>query len=273
MPPEQRRRHLLSPASYDALRRLARARTLFAFDFDGTLAPIVGSPDEARIADGIRDRLVRLARKVPVAVISGRRLQDLRSRLPLEVIHCIGNHGNEGVAGAGVAALRRTCREWITQLRPQLLEDRVDSGIVLEDKGLTLSLHYRHARGRVAAARWLATRVRELDPAPRVIKGKLVLNLLPPGARTKFEALADLARDEAAEGVLFVGDDQTDELVFAQAPSDWVTVRIGRGATRAAYFLRHQSDVAVLLDRLLALLAAPESARATSKPSTSARDA
>jgi trehalose 6-phosphate phosphatase len=249
-------KHLLSPDGQDALRALAGRRTLFAFDFDGTLAPIVWHPEDARIAIGLRTRLARLAARAPVAVISGRALDDLRHRLPGEIGHCVGNHGNEDVNGAVDAeSLRAVSRAWATQLQAMLAEKAAPKGIVVEDKGVTLSMHYRHARDRTAAARWLGDRIDELSPPARVIGGKLVFNLLPPGARTKFEALSDLARHESAERVLFVGDDDTDEVVFAQAPSHWLTVRVDLDhGSQAQYFLQQQSEVAILLDQLLALL-------------------
>jgi len=126
---------------------------------------------------------------------------------------------------------------------------------------VTVSLHYRLARDRIAAARWLSERLAELDPPPRVIGGKLVFNLLPPGARTKFEALSDLARDEAVERVLFVGDDETDELVFARAPANWLTVKVDLdSSSKAKFFLQQQSEVTILLDQLLLLLAEPGNA-------------
>ena len=255
-------KHLLSPEGQEALRSLSREPTLFAFDFDGTLAPIVWRPDDARIATGVRKRLARLAERVPVAVISGRRLYDLRSRLPVEVGYCIGNHGNEGISGVGDAeAMRRVCGIWIEQLRDGLA-DQSAKGVSLEDKGVTLSLHYRLAPDRNAAAAWLSARVQELAPPPRVIGGKLVVNLLPPGAITKFEALSVLARDEAVERVLFVGDDETDELVFVNAPSSWLTVKVDLdSASRATFFVQHQSEVAILLDQLLSLLAEPGATR------------
>jgi trehalose 6-phosphate phosphatase len=252
-------RHLASPEGQDALRRLAAARTLFAFDFDGTLAPIVSRPDQARAAIGVRQRLAQLAQRVPVAVISGRSLADLRPRIPAEVRLCIGNHGSEGATEeVDATAMRTVCRAWIAQLSEWLKQPGSDPGIVVEDKGLTLSVHFRLARDRELAARRLAELVPRLAPAPRVIGGKLVLNLLPPNARTKFEALVELAQREAAERVLFVGDDETDELVFAQAPEHWTTVRVDLSrASQADFFVHQQSEVAMLLDQLLALLRKP----------------
>jgi len=247
-------KHLLSAEGQESLRTLAGARALFAFDFDGTLAPIVSRPPDARAGIGVRQRLALLAQRAPVAVVSGRGLADLRERIPVEVRHCIGNHGNEGLPGAtDPATLHAVCRGWIAQLDAGLAAAPL-SGIVVEDKRLTLSLHYRLARDCEHALRELAQIVKRLDPAPRVIGGKLVLNLLPPQARTKFEAIIALAGHERAQRVLFVGDDATDELVFAQAPAHWITVRVGLDrASRAHYFIHRQSEIVMLLDQLLQL--------------------
>ncbi len=248
-------KHLSSPEGQAALRSLSRQRTLFAFDFDGTLAPIVTLPDAARMSFDVQQQLVQLAESAPVAVISGRSLADLRARIPAEIRHAIGNHGSEGTGEAvDVQAMRQACDAWLAQLKQHLTDSEADAGVIVEDKGLTLSVHYRLAADHARAAQRLAALVLQLVPTPRVIGGKLVFNLLPPNALTKFEALVDLEQREAAERVLFVGDDLTDELVFAQAPAHWTTLRVEPdGASRASFFIERQSDISALLDQLLQL--------------------
>ena len=256
---ESRMKRLWSIEGRRALRDLSLARTLFAFDFDGTLAPIVPRPNAARAAFGVQRRLAQLARSALVAVISGRSLADLRERIPGEVRYCIGNHGSEGMVEANDAdAMRQMCGAWVSQLRGYLADTESNAGIIIEDKGLTLSLHYRLAADRALAAQRLNALVPRLVPVPRVIGGKLVLNLLPPNARTKFEALADLVQSEGVKRVLFIGDDETDELVFEQAPVHWTTVRVEPDcASQATFYIDRQSDVSVLLDQLLKLLRRP----------------
>jgi len=237
-----------------ALSSLAGSKVLFAFDFDWTLAPIVQQPDRARVATGVFSRLAKLAQLAPVAVISGRSLSDLRPRIPVDVRLSVGNHGSERVeTDSDLSPMRETCRQWLEQLRPRV-DAYNDGGIFIEDKGITLSVHYRMARERERAERAIADWIHDLEPVPRVIGGKLVFNLLPAQARTKFEALTGLAADESAEAVLFIGDDLTDETVFEQAPSGWITVRVEKDRnSRARFFIGDQSDVVNLLDRLIAM--------------------
>ena len=245
-------RPLLSAAGEAELATLATARSLYAFDFDGTLAPIVASPDRARITAPMSRLLVALARQAPVAVISGRSRSDLRMRLPSDLLHIIGNHGNESEAEfADELEQRRLVGTWRRQLET-LLRGAASREILIEDKGLSLSLHYRLAADRDQARSGASKAIEQLTPAPLVIGGKMVINLLPQTARTKLEALQELATREQARRVLFVGDDDTDELVFERAPPEWITVRVAHwNGSRARYFLHQQSNVTVLLDLLL----------------------
>jgi trehalose 6-phosphate phosphatase len=253
---------LFSPDGEAALQSLAGARTLYAFDFDGTLAPIEARPDRVRAPGGVMRLLRSLSGLAPVAVVSGRQRADLLARLPESVQHVVGNHGNEGAAVAVDAeTLAATCASWRTQLDAALAaagaaEPGAASGVFLEDKRLSLSLHYRLARDRAAAFAWLQRAIAALEPSPRVIGGKLVFNLLPPQALTKFEALVALAGAERAERVLFVGDDDTDEIVFERAPPHWLTVRVDPARdSRARWFVHRQSGVLMLLDALVRRLA------------------
>ncbi len=244
---------LFGPAGAAELAQLAAARALYAFDFDGTLAPIEPRPEQVRTPANVMRLLQQLAQAAPVAVISGRRRADLVTRLPAAVRYMVGNHGNEGgPAAPDYDAMRAVCSGWRAQLEAWLATDAHAHGVLVEDKTLSLSLHYRLARGRARAARRLEGWIEQLSPPPRVIGGKLVFNLLPPGALTKYEALVAIAAAERAQRVLFVGDDETDELVFTQAPPHWLTVRVEmRRSSAARYFVHQQSGVAMLLDRLV----------------------
>lgn len=244
---------LFSKEGRRQLQRLAQSDTLYAFDFDGTLAPIVPDPAQARAADRVTLPLARLASLVPVAVVSGRAQRDLIERLPCEIAYLVGNHGNEGLPDARDSSrLTETCRAWRSELELQLLAPE-GAGVRLEDKGHSLSLHYRTAPDPVAASAFLRTLAHALTPQPTVIDGKMVLNLLPPGAMTKFEALQVLMEHEGVNNVFFVGDDDTDEIVFERAPDHWMTVRIDPGSgTAARYCLEEQASIEILLAHLLA---------------------
>lgn len=247
--------YALSDAGLRALRHAASKPLLYAFDFDGTLAPIVSDPAHARADERVTWPLAQLARRVPVAVVSGRAQRDLIERLPCEITYLVGNHGNEGLpTRPDDRALLDTVGRWRAALE-QSLRTPEAAGVQLEDKGHSLSLHYRRAADPARTSALLRTLAHGLQPAPTVIDGKMVLNLLPPGAITKFEALDQLVAHAGVEGVLFVGDDDTDEIVFERAPLQWTTVRIDPVSTsRARFFLAEQASIELLLGHLLAEL-------------------
>src|SRR6478736_5565243 len=94
-PPAPHQIPLLEAAGLEALAALARDRALFAFDFDGTLAGIRARPSEVRVAPTLARRMAALARARPVAIVTGRRIGDVRTRLGFEPAFIVGNHGAE----------------------------------------------------------------------------------------------------------------------------------------------------------------------------------
>ena len=238
------------------LEPLCTGRTLFVFDFDGTLAPIVTRRAHAIMSRTTCALFSRLASRVTTAVISGRSVSDLRARLKFHPDYLIGNHGLEGLLG-NAAALRRAqrlCKAWRQQLE-NAWEETPPAGIDVEDKHYSLAIHYRLApdarRARATVARALA----QLQPAPQLIPGKKVVNVLPPGAPDKGAALLQLLRRTRAEHALFIGDDDTDEAVFALDDPRIVTVRVGRKrSSRAHYYLQGQTEIDALLHYLVACI-------------------
>ena len=93
MPPPMQ--HLFSLAGEAALAAAMQQQPLLAFDFDGTLAPIVARPQDARIPPGVSARLKALAAQLPLAIVTGRSVADVRGRLGFEPGYIAGNHGAE----------------------------------------------------------------------------------------------------------------------------------------------------------------------------------
>jgi len=249
-------KHMFSPNGEAALRAFVRTDTLIALDYDGTLSPIVPHPERARTAAGIARPLCMLDELATVAIVTGRRISDIRQRLQFSPRFLIGNHGLEGLPDQDglPEGARLQCRAWLDQLGTAPAMESVLPGILVEDKSLSISIHYRLARDRKQARDVIAKRLESLSPAPRVIGGHYVVNLLPAEAPDKGAALKHLLKLSGCRNTLYVGDDEADETVFRKAPPDWLTVRVGyRPDSAAAYFL-HQSEVAPLLNRIVAVL-------------------
>ena len=247
--------HVLSTHGADVLTRLAWADVLLAFDFDGTLAPIVEARDDARMRARTRSLLGRVSARYPCAVISGRGRDDVARRLEgITVPYVIGNHGLE--PGQRLEAFARE----VDLIRPLLEASLQDQGGVdIEDKRYSLAIHYRRARAKREARARIRAAIESLPVEVRVIAGKLVINVLPKGAPNKGDALLAVRAQARADVALYVGDDVTDEDVFElDQPGRLVSVRVGRSRTSAAsYFLRDQREMDALLERLVALRSTP----------------
>ena len=247
---------IFSPAGLSALRNFADRATLFTFDLDGTLTPIIEEPSGIQIPGEVRDRMIRLCGLASVAILTGRSREDARPRLGFEPRFIVGNHGAEGIPGWEEREREFTeiCRDWESQLR-DLLPVTGRSGIAIENKKSSLSIHYRKATRRQAAHRDILRAVERLNPTPRRIPGKCVENVLPQSALNKGEALLRIMVLAGASRAVFVGDDDTDEDVFRMRNERILGIRVGNGlSSHAAFFLSNQKKISRLLDEMLGAL-------------------
>ena len=255
-------RYALSAAGLARVRAFLTRDTLLAFDIDGTLAPIVGRPWDARVPGEVQRGLGALAGHAQVAIITGRAVEDARPMLGFAPRYLVGNHGAEGVPGMEQisAQCARVCRAWLDELASGTESWRDVEGIVLEDKTYSLSFHYRHARDQGAALRLLVGRTTGLLPLPTLLDGKSVLNLLPPGAPHKGEALTALLAQSRCDRAFYVGDDASDEAVFRLHSPAILSVRVEpHEASAANLYLKGQTDVAHLVSELLRIIGPEDS--------------
>lgn len=253
---------ILAPEGAPVLASFATSNVLLAFDYDGTLAPIASTPARARLRHSTRELLDSVARRYPAVVISGRALADISRRLAdIPLWYVFGNHGSEPVTGAPPSG--RT-REWARILQRELPHD---PALSIEDKGHTVTVHYRGARDR-AQLRQAIMAVAARLPEVRVVGGSEAINLLRRDAPNKGVALAYALKTFACDVALYAGDDDTDEDAFGALARDrLLSIRVGRpaGATRARFHLESQHDIDELLDRLVRLRHASTRSRAAGR--------
>ncbi|MEO7852646.1 MAG: trehalose-phosphatase [Rubrivivax sp.] len=235
-----------------ALARLGAAPSLLAFDFDGTLAPIVARRGDARVPLPVARRLKRLCQSSTVAVFSGRSEDDVLDRLGFEPGFVVGNHGIP-------RALDPQARAWVEALDParRALARHAAAldaaGVQVEDKQRSIALHYRLATDRAHALQLLQGALPTQDRSIVVTNSKCTLNVAAAGAPDKCDALASLVHDAQAQAVLFIGDESNDATLFARAPAEWVTVRIEPNPARssARFYLDGLTQLTTLLQALL----------------------
>jgi trehalose 6-phosphate phosphatase len=249
----------------------AASHVLLLSDYDGTLTPIVGRPDEAVLPPGVRDRLRALAARpgFSVGIVSGRPLSEVRSLVGVEEVYYAGNHGFE-IEGPGLKFIHpaaQAAQPKIHKLLRQLSAKLADvEGVIIEDKGLSLSIHYRLvSRSDEEMAAEIFRRVTSPwlhDGEIRVTSGKKVWEIRPPIDWHKGKAVETIM-DEIKpihEGkqclAIYLGDDTTDEDAFKviHQPQGWgIFVGEENDSSGADYFLKSPSEVMTFLTRLLGL--------------------
>ena len=127
-------------------------------------------------------------------------------------------------------------------------------GVLVENKTHSLSVHYRHSRQKRAARTAILEAIEGLGGV-RVVPGKQVVNVLPAGAPHKGVALERLRKSAGCDTALYVGDDETDEDVFAlDRPGQLLAIRVGRSRTsKAGHFIESQARIDDLLAELARL--------------------
>ena len=258
----------------DVVRLIARVEDCLAdggnlllmTDYDGTLTPIVDEPAHARLPREVHDDLCALARspRVRVAVISGRDLTDLQTRVSAPGIIYAGCHGLD-IEGPGLRfthpraeAQRALIAEVTEELRRRA---PAVEGMRVESKRLAVAVHYRHATpaARRQVEDELARAIAKDGALLKIFHGKRVIEVLPHVCWNKGHCASWIFRRTRRVlapplVTLYLGDDWTDECVFEALGDRAITVSVGRDwpASCAAYRLRSVREVQQLLSFIAA---------------------
>lgn len=241
----------------EVLRRRAGRRLALFLDYDGTLTPIVQRPENAVLGEPTRILLRALARRFPLAVVSGRDLADVRARVGVARVYCAGSHGFE-IEGPRVRHQHPLAKAAVAPLRAAAEEIARDTaripGVQLEPKRFALAVHYRRAAEKdVAAVRAAVERARRRHPKLRLAGGKKVFELLPALDWDKGRAVLWLLRalrlDRDDVLPLYIGDDLTDEDAFHALAQRGIGIAVqhSRRPTAARFALRNPREVRAFL--------------------------
>src|SRR6266436_136833 len=243
-------------ASGDFARRLEECAILL--DIDGTLLDLAPTPREVWVPPGLARTLNGLLEKTTgaLALVSGRSLNDIDLIFAPEQFPAVGGHGAEMRISTDSEAVATHAPPMDKELKRRLAAiARLSPGILLEDKGYSLALHYRlapHAEKAIYAAVSLIRA--DLPNAPiEVLPGKCVCEIKHSGF-TKASGVRELMTHEPFRGrrPFFIGDDVTDESVFAIMPDfDGLAFSVGRRAKGVAGHFDAPGDVREFLAHLL----------------------
>jgi len=262
-------RYLLD--NLEKIRNKLRGRELLLFlDYDGTLSPIAATPDKSVFPEGMKASLKRLVGQPScrIAIISGRGLENIKKKVGLKGIIYSGNHGLE-IEGPQLkykAAVSPLYKKAIGEIKDSLTAGLSKiKGAIIEDKGLSLSLHYRLVKKNEAPLLKTVLRriVGDYSAKERVMvrPGKMVFDIRPVSGLDKGKvALWLLARESFRRSgrkviPIYIGDDSTDEDAFKALKNIGITVCVCRGRRSSAqYYLKDTGQVRFFLRRLDGML-------------------
>ncbi|MFA4916714.1 MAG: bifunctional alpha,alpha-trehalose-phosphate synthase (UDP-forming)/trehalose-phosphatase [Syntrophales bacterium] len=231
--------------------------SIFLFlDYDGTLTPIVELPDQAFIPDDIRSLILRLKEYIPVAVVSGRSLQDIKTKVGIEGIVYVGNHGAEiwdgkkAIINKESKVENRILKQLLNRLKEALLHIQ---GVIIEDKHFTVSIHFRMVKvkylGELFDKFWDIAK--DFESSFKITSGKKVFELRPLNAWDKGNAVSWIIKNMGSGRIpLYLGDDITDEDAFRALKGIGMSISIGV-CSEADYYLKNQQEIKKFLQQLL----------------------
>lgn len=257
-------------AQLNKIEELLRNKFILLFlDYDGTLTPIVETPQKALISGGTKELLQKLAKKhyCKLGIISGRPLQDLKNTIGIDSVIYAGNHGLE-IDGPKIRFESQVSPRLKSIIRniADVLRKRLSSikGVLIEDKGLTLSIHYRLVgKEDLPVFEKIISEVTHsyiVRDKIKVNPGKKVYEIKPPVKWDKGKVVIWLfAREQfisKGKDVLpiYIGDDITDEDAFKVLKRKGLTIFVGRPRdSKADYYLKNTDEVAEFLRLILNL--------------------
>jgi len=225
------------------------------FDYDGTLSKIARTPSEAKLSHTVRSLLQEVVKndKVLLGIISGRPIEELKQVVGVIGAYYAGNHGFE-IEGPNFRFLHPLLGKYRDELSMILRRLRTSllsfEGVLIEDKGATISVHYRLVNDEVVP-KVKASFFEVVQDVETVIltEGKMVLEVRPKIDWDKGKAVnLILGKCGAPDLVFYLGDDQTDEDAFLALQSFYtILILNGKSDSRANYYLRNQGEVETFL--------------------------
>jgi trehalose-phosphatase len=239
-------------------------RSLAVFlDYDGTLTPIVSHPEKALLPNSVRQTIRELGARTPVAVLTGRDLDDVRQRVNVDSIIYGGSHGFDIAGPDGLR--KQVASEFLPKLdlaEKELWEALAGiPGARVERKRFSIAAHYRNVKeSDVPKLERVVSEVAARHPELRTIAGKKVYELQPnidwDKGRALMWLLESLRFDQQEMFPIYIGDDLTDEEAFRAVHHRGAGIVVSEQPrpTAASYLLKDPKEVERFLRKLVATL-------------------
>jgi len=243
-------------------KKINNKHKILLLDYDGTLTEIVSKPNLAILSNKRRKLLQTLSKKsdITLAVVSGRALKDVKKLVNIAKIYYSGNHGFE-IKGPGLNKINSAAKKFMKKNKPLKSKFRAGlksiNGVIIEDKGLTLSVHYRLVKEKDLNL-FKRTFKKIIFPylkkkSIRLTFGKKVFEIRPPVNWNKGKAVKFLLKyiNRKKTVPIYAGDDTTDEDAFKAIRKNGITIAVGRKKTKANYFIKNVNGFYKFLELLI----------------------
>ncbi|MBI5643269.1 MAG: trehalose-phosphatase [Deltaproteobacteria bacterium] len=247
--------------SLDRIKDVLKERRLSIFlDYDGTITPLAGAPEDTVTTLSTANLLKKLATLFPLSIVSGRRLFDLMDVVGIKGITYAGNHGFE-IWHEDFTAVFDTGKRAVKELR--LLKEKFSRisleypGTDVEDKGLTVTVHYRPLDIKKIRPFREAIRVAAEDQVSsgiiRLRNSKMAIEVQPNVDWDKGRAVLWIMERKGFRGTypIYLGDDQTDKDGCRAVKGIGLSAFVGGILKEADYYLKNQGEVRLFLEWLI----------------------
>jgi trehalose-phosphatase len=246
----------------DMLKEANGRPLVFFLDYDGTLTPIVSRPELAQLPAGLRNVLKSLSLRFPVAIVSGRDLEDIKNLVQVDSMYYAGSHGFDITGPEGKQAQYQKGRDYLPFLdrAERSLRDwlRDIPGSLVERKRFSLAVHYRLVGAEnLDAVKNAVQRAAAQEPRLRITTGKKVYDFRPDINWDKGKALLWLMEmmglGESKGTPVYIGDDVTDEDAFKAIKESGFGIVVGEESrpTAARFRLKNPEEVRRFLEGFL----------------------
>jgi trehalose-phosphatase len=236
---------------------ITRTRTIIILDYDGTLTPIVDSPGEAALSQSTKRLLESLAKRKNtfVSIVSGRSLADIKHHVDVPNIVYAGVHGYESDIQKEAYAIPHQSKHALQSIKQCLSQKQTSyPGVLLEDKTLSLAIHYRLLAPEKTAEFLHVVRTITApyiqDHSVTIKEGKKVFELVIDDSWNKGTFvgmyLQSLNATPHRDTIIYIGDDTTDEDVFVQFP-EAITINVGGIRSKARYWVKNTQETTDVL--------------------------
>jgi trehalose-phosphatase len=249
----------------DGLQSQLAQKDVFVFlDYDGTLTPIVDTPDKAVLSEGMRETVKRLAENYKVSIVSGRATDDVRSKVQIDGIFFAGSHGFEIVDPQGkveISEAAQAMRSVIDEVHEKLSSRLKDvEGALVEHVKYTISSHYRLVSEEdFPKVEKAVEDILKEYPGLRKTNGKKVFEIRPRIDWHKGKAVEWILNVLGYQGdnhlAIYIGDDVTDEDAFAALDGKGFGILVADEprASKATYVIKDTEDVKKVLEALICI--------------------